>query len=126
MSVAPAIWDNVVRHRSDRVTIASLVRAALRRVLEEDWIVVLAGGIALGYTVLRLAEAIGSSVITALESQSSEQLFASNQGPLTLTVDDRAIVLGPIVQSAIALLVVLALLAVVVGRLPPRVQSPSD
>jgi D-arabinose 1-dehydrogenase-like Zn-dependent alcohol dehydrogenase len=92
------------------------MRAALRRVLDEDWIVILGSGIALGYTVLNVAEALGFTVVTALESQPDESSLVSDS-LLTFSVGDHPIVLGQLVQSLIAFAVVVGIVAFVVSRL---------
>jgi NADPH:quinone reductase-like Zn-dependent oxidoreductase len=104
---------------------AVLMRKALRRVLDEEWILVLAAGIALGYTLLNLAEAIGSSITTAVESQPPDQLFASGQAPLAFTVSDHVIDLGPIARTAIAFVIVLGAVTFILSRFPRRARGPS-
>jgi hypothetical protein len=98
------------------------VRGALRRILDEDWIVVLGSGIALGYTLLRLAEAVATTIIMALESQSEDQLFASDRGLFALRVGDHVIDFGSLVGWVIASAIVLGVVAFAVSRL----QRPAD
>jgi len=93
------------------------MRDALRRILKEDWIVVFGSGIALGYMLLTLGEAVGAVVVTGLESQSVEQLFASDASPLSFAVGDHVIELGGIVRSLGQLGVVLLVVAFAVSRL---------
>jgi hypothetical protein len=96
------------------------VRTLLRRLLDEDWIVILASGIALGYTALDLAQAIGSTVEAAIEKQPlGDSTFAPAGRSLTIRFDDHVIAFSAIVSNGIAFLIVLVAVIFVVTRLRP-------
>jgi len=96
------------------------VRTLLRRLLDEDWIVILASGIALGYTALNLAQAIGSTVAAAFEKKPlGDSLFAPAGRSLTIRFDDHVIAFSAIVSNGIAFLIVLVAVIFVVNCLRP-------
>ena len=51
-----------MRHPGARQVSIGAMRAALRRIVDEDWVIVLGSGIALGYVLLNFAEAVGKRV----------------------------------------------------------------
>ncbi|MDP9284679.1 MAG: hypothetical protein M3P41_06985 [Actinomycetota bacterium] len=96
------------------------MRTLLRRLLDEDWIVILASGIALGYTALNLAQAIGSTVEAAIEKQPlGDSTFAPASRTLTIRLDDHVIAFSAIVSNGIAFLIVLVAVIFVVTCLRP-------
>jgi hypothetical protein len=96
------------------------MRSLVRRLLDEDWIVILASGIALGYTALDLAQAIGSTVETAIEKQPlGDSTFAPAGRSLTIRFDDHVIAFSGIVSNGIAFVLVLIAVIFIVTRLQP-------
>jgi hypothetical protein len=97
------------------------VRTLLRRLLDEDWIVILASGIALGYTALNLAQAIGTAIEGALESRLRSEFLEYRSNGLTVGLGgDHVIDFSGIVSNGVAFVLVLVAVIVVVTRLQPR------
>ena len=95
------------------------MRSALRRILDEDWIVVLASGIALGYATLDLARSVGFTVamwIRGLEEDESDTLRSFP--------DPRDVDWGQITGSLVTFLLVLIAVALVVRALPRKAEEP--
>lgn len=93
------------------------MRVALRRILDERWIVVLGSAIALGYTLTNLAQAVATTIIIAFERQSGDEraLFA-------FSVRDHVIDVGAVIAWLIAFALVLGVVASAVARM----QRPAD
>jgi hypothetical protein len=114
-----------MRHPGERQVSIGTMRTALRRILDEDWIVILGSGIALGYTLLNVAEAFGYAVITALATHDGDAALVTDTGPLSFAVSGHAFVLGQLVQTLIAFAVVLGVVAFAVSRLQRASEPPS-
>jgi hypothetical protein len=96
------------------------VRTLLRRLLDEDWIVILASGIALGYTALNLAQAIGTAIEGALEARLRSEFLEYRSNGLTVGLGgDHVIDFSGIVSNGIAFVLVLVAVIFVVTRLRP-------
>lgn len=94
------------------------MRNALRRILDEDWIVVLASGIALGYVTLDFARAVGGMVtmyiVRAREGGGDDTgFFGRTSGALEGQ-------LYQLVGSAVSFAMVLGIVAFVVSLLPRK------
>jgi D-arabinose 1-dehydrogenase-like Zn-dependent alcohol dehydrogenase len=104
-----------------QVSIGSM-RAALGRILDEDWIVVLGSGIALGYTLLNFAEAVGATVVTAFEREQEGELFGDPGRLLAFRLGNHVVAMEPVVRTLLAFVIVLAVVAFAVSRL----ERPAD
>jgi hypothetical protein len=97
------------------------MRSLVRRLLDEDWIVILASGIALGYTALNLAQAIGTAIEGALEARLRSEFVEYRSNGLTVGLGGNHVIdFSGIVSNGIAFVLVLVAVIVVVARLQPR------
>jgi hypothetical protein len=102
------------------------MRGVLRRILDEDWIVVIACGIALGYVTLDLARTLGNMATSAVvrarvDNESPDSFPDSFFGPSVGAFEGD---LYQLLGSVVSFLVVLALVAVVARALPRRGDEP--
>jgi hypothetical protein len=103
------------------------MRALIRRLLDEDWIVILASGIGLGYAALNLAQAIGTAIEGALEARLRSEFLEYRSHGLTVGLGgDHVIDFSGIVSSGIAFVLVLVAVIFVVTRLQPRRDEGDD
>jgi hypothetical protein len=89
------------------------VREQLEALVRETGLLAIAAGIALGWTAVRVAEAIGDLVVGVLDERPEREGLPPYFGPLysetlTLHIGDRVLLLTPLVHSLIAFAVVLA------------------
>jgi hypothetical protein len=97
------------------------MRALLRRLLDEDWIVILASGIALGYTALNLAQAIGTAIEGALEERLPSEFLEYRSNGLSVGLGGNHVIdFSGIVSNGIAFVLVLIAVISVAARLQPR------
>jgi large-conductance mechanosensitive channel len=94
------------------------MRGAFNRLVEETWILTLAAGIALGYCLLHVGQAVAQFVTIALDRQPSDLGF-STQGLGGLTVMwgrhelDFGVLVGALVETLVIAGVVVAVVSVV-------------
>jgi hypothetical protein len=88
------------------------VRDRLEGLLRETGLLAIAAGIALGWTGVRVAQAVGDLVVGLLDERTQEGIppyFGPEYSEtLTLHLGDRLLLLTPLVHSLIAFAVVLA------------------
>ena len=91
------------------------MRDALRRLLDETWILILGCGLVLGYTVIDVVQAIGSAIANAFEtSNDGSGVFAREDSVYTFHLGSHVIDLTRVVPSLLSFLLALAAVAVVV------------
>jgi hypothetical protein len=97
------------------MTLASgRMRDALRRLLDETWILILGCGLVLGYTSIDLVQAIGGAIAGAFETSNDGGVFAGEDSVYAFHLGSHEINLARVVPSLITFLLALAAVAVVV------------
>ncbi|MBD0337947.1 MAG: hypothetical protein ICV67_01485 [Thermoleophilia bacterium] len=75
------------------------MESALRRTLADGTLVAVGAAIALGWALFRVANAIGTLVVSAVSAPPFPNEF-SRAYPLTARVGDRVLVFGPLLEAA--------------------------
>ena len=102
------------------------MREALRRLLDETWILILAGGLVLGYTVIDLVQSIGQTIAGAFETNSERGVFGGEDSVYSFHLGSHVIDLSRVVSSLITFLLALAAVAIVVALVQRHEDESPD
>ena len=92
------------------------MREPLRRLAADDWVLGIAGAIAIAYATVRLLESIVEAALLVGDGPRGEG-FGSYLG---VTINDRFVYLQPVARSAIVFVVVVLLVALLLHRIRER------
>jgi hypothetical protein len=91
------------------------VHPAIRRLVDDGTLLAVAAGIALGWSAFRLADAIGTLVVSIASKPPFPASEFSSAYPLTARIGDRVLVFGPLLEAGVTLVLLLAVVLAVYG-----------